>query len=515
MSNKRRNYRGKNSDEKKDVAASSNSSTGGISQLVIDAANISYANQLGAKMTYDMEWDLQYNPIKRPAIPGVLQLNFLPTVGRSEDQTSAINVAARRLYTFVRHANAGHSNYESPDLMLYILAMSSLYTIHAMGVRAYGLMRYYTLRNRYVPRELIAAAGFNANAMMGNLADFRAYLNTLALKLSAMAVPKEFEYFNRHVTLVSNVFADSPNDKAQLYVYNPEAFFLYEGFEDKKGGQLKYYKTHVAGGYTLTTYMATVEEMAKEIFGDEDMNIMSGDILKAYNGEVISVGIIGEDYQIAPLFDMNQLVQINNSVFLGQANVWGALAVGQENGILKADISFSADSAVPRGHENYALVSIPLDNPTPIDTFNATRNSVIRISEGSLGRTTADSFSSEVLTTGVIYTRGYVEDDDAEIWTDVTIWNPRYSSQVWIDVSANPVEQAKIWTYLSQLTKFQMFPIHHLYITEDDDEQDVMEFFDYFGDVDNYAIVHKSTLQKIHDVNLLSLLHVNGVFRRR
>lgn len=128
-------------------------------QLVQDAANLSYASLAGARLEKDSNFNDNETVRAIPSIPGVMAFRWSPSVGLSIDGESAINVASKRLYSFIRHANSGSSNYDSPDLMLYILAMDSLYALHAMGVRAYGIAQYYLLRNRYVPDTLLNACG--------------------------------------------------------------------------------------------------------------------------------------------------------------------------------------------------------------------------------------------------------------------------------------------------------------------------------------------------------------------
>lgn len=206
-------------------------------QLVLDAANLSYSSILGAKMERDANIFDGIYPYAAPSIPGVMALRWAPAYGISTDANSAINVAARRLYSYVRHANSGHSNYDSPDLMIYIMAMDNLYALHAMGLRAYGVARHYQMLNRYVPETLLKALGFDASIQY-NLADFRLALNTLAIKLSAMAVPSEFDIFKRHVWLNSGVYKDSPSEKSQMYVFTPDQLLYYTPVALQTGGSL-------------------------------------------------------------------------------------------------------------------------------------------------------------------------------------------------------------------------------------------------------------------------------------
>lgn len=145
-------------------------------QLMRDYASYSFNNPVGEIM-------LTGNPrIDSASVPGVMALRFYPCIGFANDETSPINVAMRRLYSFVRHANSGASNYDAPDLMMYCVAVDSAYMFLAHMKRVYGVMLNYTPFNRYYPKALVAAMQFNFDNIEKNLNDFRGYINQYAIK---------------------------------------------------------------------------------------------------------------------------------------------------------------------------------------------------------------------------------------------------------------------------------------------------------------------------------------------
>ena len=103
------------------------------SQLLKDAASLAYSESVGSGYSVVM------NPVTEQdwvtSIPGVYAIHTAPAIGVSKDNASAINIAARNIYSYVRHANAGHSNYDSPDLMIYLMAMDSLYSVLSFMAR--------------------------------------------------------------------------------------------------------------------------------------------------------------------------------------------------------------------------------------------------------------------------------------------------------------------------------------------------------------------------------------------
>lgn len=121
--------------------------------------------------------------------PGVLVQYLTSSLGETESPASPINIASTAVYSYVRHANSGSSNYDSPDLMLYILAMGDILAMTNFCIRAYGVASLYSSRNRYLPDGLLRAMCIDPVDMRQNLAQYRYGLNLLMNKASSLAVP--------------------------------------------------------------------------------------------------------------------------------------------------------------------------------------------------------------------------------------------------------------------------------------------------------------------------------------
>lgn len=499
-------------------------------QLVLDAANLSYSSILGTPMEKDPIFGDEQTEVAIPSIPGVMQFNWSPSVGISLDSTSAINVASKRLYTFVRHANSGHSNYDSPDLMLYILAMDSLYALHSMGLRAYGIARYYQMLNRYAPETILNAAGFDVSIQY-NLADFRMFLNTVSLKISSMAVPAEFDLFKRHVWLNSGVYKDSPGEKAQMYVFTSQDFWKFAPTTETTGGKLAVVTREVDNEpyLNLERYIKLFNELGEPIFGDEDMNIMSGDILKAYgNDAVIRVGTIDEGYFVQPEFNMEVLSQIQN-LNICNLNMFatglGAGEVQQANNILLFNPQLTRPDT--KGNEEYKLFTVSADRPTPEQTMIASRLAFFtqyNLDPELGGVTTFLALGTEWIRSARVYTKGNKWDGTKYTFGDITYFIN--DTKVLVDipsVGSDPIIEQMVTGFNKKLldilsiTKFQMHPIIEVYsknFVATYSEDQAFWFRDYLGDVDTYTQVTSSTLRKMHDTALLSVLHVDGIYRR-
>lgn len=273
------------------------------SSLLRDAASIPFSRAVGTQVPLDFNsaafWDegtkVEYS------VPGVMTLEIIPTYGSIEDKNSPINVAATATYSFIRYANSGHANYDSVDLMLYLCAMSQVYSYINYLQRIYGLATLYSQRNRYMPRTLLYATGVDPDDVINNLANFRYGINVLINQAASLSVPANMPIFARQAFLYQNVYSEGQTVKDQMYMFTPEGFlFFHESADPDGAGSLEL--NHL--GHTRRKCSELLEygqRMLQPILQSEDMNIMSGDILKAYSANsLIKLTSVPEDYSVAP-----------------------------------------------------------------------------------------------------------------------------------------------------------------------------------------------------------------------
>lgn len=263
------------------------------------------------------------------SVPGVMAVEWFPTIGQSDSSNSPVNLVSREVYSFVRHANSGHSNYDAPDMMMYILAMDSLYSFYSTMTRAYGVMMLYSGMNRYMPKTLVEALGFDFDDISQNMAQFRWLINQVAYKLTAMYVPAGMSYFERHIWLNSGVYLDAESYKAQTYVFRQGAYYKYEA-SSATGYAAKLRYTKVPAKLTLKKCSDFVNSLLNPILADEDMNIISGDMLRAFGSDnLFTVTPITEDYVVIPAYSPEVLSQIQNMTIMSEPDTVNATNHGE------------------------------------------------------------------------------------------------------------------------------------------------------------------------------------------
>lgn len=269
---------------------------------------------------------------------GLGSIYLLPSIGCSVDKDSPINIASFSLFSYVRHANSGNSNYDAVDLMQYVLAMSSVYSYINFCQRLYGLAFNFSQRNSYMPEVFFAAVGIDYNDIRSNLANFRLGLNILINQAASFAVPNTIPLLVRQSFVYTGLYTEGTSIKDQMYMYNPSGFWYFD-YDTDSAGVLRIlpfycndaqYKNDPAQ-YLVhgTTWMSQSVQMRgyqflidygtylmRNLVNNQDFKIMSGDITKAFGSNTISLASVPEIYQVTPEFNIGVLEQMCNATVL-------------------------------------------------------------------------------------------------------------------------------------------------------------------------------------------------------
>lgn len=410
--------------------------------LLKAGASFPYGYPVGAPAYLDNDI---YTHAGKLVVSGVCTIDLLPTIGVSRNAASPVNVAARKLYSYIRHANSGAANYDAPDLMMYMMAMDSMYSWYWNGVRAYGTVNLYNKQNRYVPDALIHALGFDPDDLRRNYAQLRYGLIALAMKINNLVVPNTMTIFERHRWCFSHLWADGTAPKSQLYAFRPKGYYVFA--KDKNlAGMLKWHGvTYATEGdstvkpMTVNDYLDIMYAMVDPVITnyDEDFGIMSGDIMKAYDAsQLYTLPAIAEDYSVMPEYDETVLSQFQNATLVGLPNIGtmditqvvnpddvnaGALMYNPTWPLLTAEAGtdfneyIKSFSASINGYEYDVrcmdrLVSLNKDDPTPSDTLEATRLTTTLEPNSDKSAMQLSASGTEIALIGTIYRFSYAAD---------------------------------------------------------------------------------------------------------
>jgi len=500
-------------------------------QLVKDVASFSFNNALGSRITLKASGHdpaQNFLPDGNFAVPGIMTLHTIPVWGTTyEADTAPLNLSKVAVYSYVRYANSGHTNYDSPDLMLYLMAMDSIYSIHAFLTRMYGVARVFAQTNRYFGNALLTAMGVNPGTLYQNLADFRARINLLSHKISAFCVPNIMSMYARHTWMYSGLYRDEDIVKSQMYMYVPDFLFKY----DEQNGQLvatpccasissssNRYKLNVPIR-EYTWYLDLADQLLAPLVLSEDIGIMSGDILKAYGRENLwNLAQMPEDYYLVPAYSEEVLDQIHNTEFVGDvpcnrtgnrgsAQVIPAFSITQDKtvdgGQLRFNPCFANASTLAYDH----ILDMSDELPDPGRIMVATRNKVnarVRFS------TTDSAYPDGVTSVAEITSAGSDLVTFAEVWkfdaiNDMSLTSVRFGGAESHSSTMN-IAGAGLTDYM----KFNKPPILMLNNEEHwvPDGSAILTQPLIASELGNYTVISHSDLKKLHETALLSLTGV-------
>nr|AVA30675.1 capsid protein [Picobirnavirus sp.] len=473
--------------------------------LLRDAASLAFSNVTGNPI----RWSSLFTSTLESSMPGILTLKWIPSYFSTNESTAskqneALNVSGKNIYSYVRHANSGSANYDWQDLMLTIIAADNIFSLLAMGIRAYGIAMQWEQKNRYTPEHLLTAMGFDATSILNDLAGFRYRLNLMIQKSSVIWVPTNMPIVARHFWLNSNIYLDNLSAKAQFYLYRMVGYYTFENTTSTSGGKLKFNK--LTDGMTAQQYFDLVNSAMEILITDEEAGIMFGDMLKAYGKESLySVSTIDENFRVVPSYSAEVLLQIHNAVSI-------PLDLG-DDAIASYDITQDVDNgalnppqwltnvAASQGMRN-ALMAVgatsilnfkgtEVPDPSMIMVATRSRNTVITVSapEGS-------DAGIEVLT-------------GSEIIAGFTVYKLNSSTLVGRDFSTvivNDISHTYVVT-ISDVSKFDWAPI--LYVIGETDAPNPTSILQgVYGDIDNYTIITPQDVDKMNQTAIMSELDV-------
>lgn len=483
-------------------------------QLAKDVASFSFNNALGAPSTLNFE--LYGNSGKRYSeefvAPGIMTINTVPAIGFSGDGSSPINIAAKNIYSYVRHMNSGHANYDSPDLMMYLGAMDSIYSFISHLMRIYGVARVFSQTNRYVGDRLLFAMGVNPTEIRQNLSSLRSYINMFITKASAFCTPNIMTLYRRHFWMFSGVYKDEDIAKSQMYVYRPVSLWKYEELEGL--GKLTAVPflanaTSSAGfvttNWTLNEIYSYGNNMLAALTNSEDVNIMSGDILKAYGqGNLWQLGLINEDYAVLPVYSAEVLDQIHNTNFVGPMVTRGINVNTTEDPVfditgldVTQDPVIEAGGAIKfmpqfiqiSGPAWSQLLDLHYENPTPEEVLVATRNKVM----GQI-ISCKTKFVLDLMTCG----------SDIALTANVIRNNPSGGGLNSMVIG----DKDSFNTGVTLYDKFKDAPILYSISASTDGGKYPGPFSAVYGELNNYTVLSFDDLRKMHESAILAQLGV-------
>lgn len=438
-------------------------------------------------------------------IPGIMTLRFIPGIGRSADKSSPINRSAIRWYTWLRYAQKASANYDSQDMMMAFVVLDSAYMYRSWMMRILGLANLATPLNKYTPQDFIYCQYVDADDVRNNIATLWGYINKFAIDLGSVTMPKDIDLRVRHEWMVSGVYLDDDDVRAQAYMFVPEGFYIYDNTV-ASGSQATFTQLSHNGQPISQTNLMTVADiiefgnnMLKSLLGDEDLGQISGDILNALGeGNVVRLGEIDRGYTLLPSYNELVMSQIENATFFGYPT--GNLNITQDpsvnNGAILYGPSFTnANPAI--GNALFTrkwMLNFHKPDPTVEEVIEATR--LMGIYDGPYDGTnpyTPTSYGSEILTTFQIWKHSFTEDAPSRSFNSI--------SALTINIDNGSSADTNAIKFLADLASFDWHPTIYLYSATGSSVDDIT----FCGVVCDFNVAVTMTPERLSDMHEAAL----------
>lgn len=265
----------------------------------------------------------QFNRVYR--VPGVMALEWIPSIGISDDATSPASVLAKEFYAKVRARYSGSLSADAPDFVIYLLAMDSIYSYIAWLKRLYRVLSAWSPDNYVLPDRLLNAMGIsneNIQTLRTQKTQLWQLINELVLQSRKFHVPAVMDIFNRHYWMSDNVYTDEATINSQMYLFNLKGVYQYTLDETNQVGKLSLINmpwvnesdSVVVPSMSATSLYQFGTSLINALVGWDDAYDISGYLMRAFEGiPVFQVDELPADQPFNPVYEPEVLQQIENS----------------------------------------------------------------------------------------------------------------------------------------------------------------------------------------------------------
>lgn len=311
-------------------------------------------------------------------VPSVLAMECNPSPGFTPDSESgklsktAINKAARMLYSDISSVNAKTTQYQPQDLVFAILSVGEIISMVSHLTRMYGVAFNYSQRNRDIPEALLLAMKVVPDSLLKDLSGFRMDLNEILVTANQITMFSNIPYFQKCWDMYSQIYTDSISTMAQIYMNVPYSTWIMDE-RPQTGTEMKTRVLLKDNGDLLTAkeWLAILEEMIDVLLTSTTYNYIYTDILNYVSkkgGTLYSFGYVSEMYRVGPVFNLEYLLQIHNATPYGVPTNNDVKQSVAHNSII---FTPSPDGVLPVGFMDKILDFPHTNTPSDEDKINA------------------------------------------------------------------------------------------------------------------------------------------------
>lgn len=445
-------------------------------------------------------------PANKLTIPGMLEIDWLPSVGWSVDNTSPASLAAKELYAKVREKFSGSLDEDAPDILIYMMALDSIYSYIGHLKRIYRTISTYSPMNTMLPDGVCKCMGITsaeATALRKEKTKLWGVINTLVAQSKKFTCPDVMDILRRHYWMSSNIYADANSAKAQFYVFNQTHFYQFNETTET-GGSLELIAAptdHTADGfYTFG------DTLISKLAASADAYTINGHLMRAFEGSPsFSVDQLLEGETLDAVYVPEVLSQIHNIRTINSRVTLEDFAITQDpttNTIIhKPAMTYNGTTSnvnwVTPNENTPVILDLHMDNPTVTDITIASRLAIAVRS--------VDTTNNKVF----LYCGTEIPWSMSVIYYDNT--NATYEAFAFSSFIGNAAKTVDATnTLLQALSLLSSFDWHPIVITLAGGTNDAKQIWP-FGDIFNITTVDPEVMGDLHRVCVLSEFNAYGI----
>lgn len=252
---------------------------------------------------------------------GALIFEAPPLWGEGNSSTSPLSIIGQKIQWLANVKWYSSVGYAPADVTMMIMAVDAIHIMLCEAVRAYALTAKYSTVNKFLGKQLVDALGYDYDAILANLAEFRYQINQAVTKINQLHLPNVFYVLDSHRNLYSRIFKESPSStgKEQLYAFKSNCYWRYSD----EYGTLQCYPwqfsdpgTDVYYKITPDKWASVIGDMIDDVLSSEFIAKMDADMLRVFPySDVMHFESIGDVLDIEFAYDPYILSQIFNMEF--------------------------------------------------------------------------------------------------------------------------------------------------------------------------------------------------------
>lgn len=305
--------------------------------LLVGAGQIQYPYRPGMGLNFGTPGAavLSRGTIAYPAnklldpIPGIMTLEWVPSIGQSVTDASPASTVCRELYAKVRAAYSSDLDIDAPDLFMYLMSLDSVFLYIAWLKRLYRSVVAASPDNYTIPNLLLRAMGIQNSDIVylrSNRTELWDGINQLILSVRQFRCPAVFDLFNRHYWMSDNVYMDDQSINSQMYLFNPRyvygfALLSYTASAPAAGGlelvplpQYNQGESEPIGPTIVGELLEFGQDLISRIIRWSSAYTINGYLQRAFaDTPLFLVEELRMDERLTPVFSPEVLMQIENS----------------------------------------------------------------------------------------------------------------------------------------------------------------------------------------------------------